>query len=542
MKLKCPNCQKSLKIPDRMAGRKAKCLGCQHSWVLPELTSDSMDVSAAENSVPSEPDDLPKRPISKERANEAEANGITVSRRRDSATQANQQAEMPMTEWQEYTTNERLQATITWLIKQTTRLAILVKDEAKHEVTFYRLHYAEFWKQVLSGPIRLRWGDDALPSSREMFIPDFEKGNSGWRVDLPSRCVRCGAKTTEPEQTEKRTLVDFHASQLIWVALAIALILLVWRPTIVFIHFGFFKTLLLAIAAIVAIFRFRRQETAQISFRRCKDHATIIQFPRLFIVAGGLIVRLGSEKARQWLSGTRQEDYNGPPVPVGNESDCPIPPPIFDADQATNSALMQASTLSKPMTIAMVDDLESTPIVHSENTLGLTSPGHIPFSTDLLFGSYETGDSEKPRTLPKLSPAEVSVAHNGLSSISSSNRLNDEILEGIPVDDDPRYASADELPQLSTPPEPAENPFFPKHPKLVNRQPGSSDLDDDRDSYQVNRISSLRNFISNLFIVMVLLTIIAGVAIYVFPEEAQQFRSWAETKLKTLTDQSTRTP
>lgn len=367
-----------------MAGRKATCPACQQRIVVPATVAES---ELKPTSVPKLAKEV--KPVFQERSatsqsspasviqehraeNNVEADTSASSEARTSSDRVAPVRSVLQKSWNVNTARslkaagwaKRLAILIT---QRALSIAARVRDETVGSIQCYRAHREAFWKQLLSGPIRLWQGEGSLAQDVEFFIPERERIETSWMVDLPNRCVACGIETNQPKRQQVCTLESFaRTCRAIWSALAIAIVLLWWQPSIGSVRLGWWLTpLFFAVATFVA-FRMRRQESATVRFCCCSEHAQNDRYPQLFLVSGGLLVRVGTAKASRWMQSERQ-DHDRQRRAIDSDDSLPLPVPIPPSLEGTE--FYSPSMPEAARTMALVEDVEPTPIVHAVSTL-----------------------------------------------------------------------------------------------------------------------------------------------------------------------------
>lgn len=310
-------------------------------------------------------------------------------------------------------------------------LAVRLRDELRVGHQFYRAHRETFWRRIWSGPYRIWHGTESLANEQELFIHDRERIEAVWDVDLPERCVVCGIETDRQEQEQVRRLENFETtSRLLWLILSCGLILAVWKPfwpSNVWWH-GWWWIPAVMIPAIPITFRLRSQEFASVRFRCCSEHAANTRYPELVLVSGGLLVGIGSGRAKRRIGEelqNRESQRQSQGIDVSgfrNDIATPTPEPLDDTSYGSSSRSQP------PPSIRLVDEVEPTPILHAIDSLSKTpEAGELP----ILASRNDISEEQSPTPPPLLLIAEADE-----KSLLNANLAEEEILDGILIDDD----------------------------------------------------------------------------------------------------------
>lgn len=184
------------------------------------------------------------------------------------------------------------------LLQRLRRVVQPAWEYVRAAVRFYRAH-----RPQLRAGARL-WITDYLPAldepediRREIRTPLVEEGRvreeaGVWCIDLPARCVVCGAEPKGESIEETRSVLDpFALIATPLAALALGLILGGWYRSLLW-------PVLVPFAGVLIGYALRRTEEFRLRFSRCARHAEDRLNPELAVFHRRLVLRFGSREAK----------------------------------------------------------------------------------------------------------------------------------------------------------------------------------------------------------------------------------------------------
>lgn len=287
-----------------------------------------------------------------------------------------------------------------------------------------------------------------LSSDREIVLPESDFCCEVWDAFLPKRCVICGNReviTCEEPRHHTRTLSDVRrTAPCLMAGVIVACLLLLFGPGQMLtmldrrllsgthLPVWFCLRLLLPfgalLTALVAGYRLRREQSVEVKYHICRDHERNVRYPQLFVVGGGLLLRLARTKARIVIqSGLAQIDR--------------------DRERQTRPAM---APVSVPTSIPLAETSEPTPVFHSSPPESTPLPAveeHSPF--------LETHNGMNGGDVPVASPTAATTSLAGVSASPASDRDAAALDSPLEVPD-----TAPEVPAKTGSPQPLVGQLF----------------------------------------------------------------------------------